>query len=423
MGHSLGLLHEQQRNDASSYIIINDQNMIAGATSAFAPEGVYGVDVGPFDFSSIMLYGSYAFSANGQPTMTRFDGTTWGPNTTLSAEDISTLDSLYPVQPGQAQVPRQLAATAVSANQIQITWADTNAGQATYTVERAAAGEAFQPLATLPAGSTSFVDDQVDGGTLYEYMIVANTAANVPAVSQIVADATAATPTNPAASISAGTVTLSWTDQTGGTAGYVIEYSYRGGPFYPLFPDSYSTSYALPADITAVLPYNEVAFRVHAQFGLDSTTTPLWVSGDSNTVTLGQSTGDGGGGTTGGGGGGTTGDGGGGEVTEPEVLGVVEIQHTKKKVSSVTIAFSQAMDAGSVSNPALYSVLGGMGKGRRMVYSKRLKLRTVSYNASAHTVAISLAKPFKGRVRVSVEGIIEALDGAESTSAFSEIAQ
>jgi hypothetical protein len=130
-------------------------------------------------------------------------------------------------------------------------------------------------------------------------------------------------------------------------------------------------------------------------------------------VTVGEATG-------GGGGGGNTG-GGSGEATAPRVLGVVEVQHVKKKVSSVTIAFNEAMNPGSAGNSALYGVLGGVRRGKRMVYSKKVKLGTVSYDEGAHTVSVSLAKPYKGQVRVSVDGILEALDGVTGASAFSEV--
>ncbi|WP_460974026.1 M12 family metallopeptidase, partial [Spirosoma migulaei] len=49
------------------------------------------------DFGSVMLYGSYDFSKNGLPTMTKKDGTTFvGQRTGLSATDIATVSSMYP---------------------------------------------------------------------------------------------------------------------------------------------------------------------------------------------------------------------------------------------------------------------------------------------------------------------------------------
>jgi Calx-beta domain len=109
------------------------------------------------------------------------------------------------------------------------------------------------------------------------------------------------------------------------------------------------------------------------------------------------------------------------ELVAPRGLGVVEVQHVKKKVTAVTIAFNEAMNPGSAGNSALYSVLGGVRRGKRMVYSKKVKLGTVSYDEGADTVSISLAKPYKGQVRVSVDGILEALDGVAGSSAFSDV--
>jgi WD40 repeat protein len=46
---------------------------------------------------------------------------------------------------------------------------------------------------------------------------------------------------------------------------------------------------------------------------------------------------------------------------------------------------------------------------------------TPPLGAYVHTVSISLARPYKGQVRVSVDGILEALDGVTGSSAFSEV--
>ena len=331
MGHALGLYHEQSRSDAYDYITINLQNASPGETADELLDPAPGTDpnikdVGPFDYSSIMLYNGYTDSANGLPTITYPDGTPIQLNTTLSSEDISTLDSLYPVQAGQALVPRQVSAMSSSPDSIELTWSDTNGGRATYTVERAAAGGAFQSIATVAAGSTSYVDDTATLGTVYEYMIVATTEANVPAVSQIVYATTAAvSPTNLIVSESSGSATLSWTDHSGGTASYVIEVSqeYNGSssPFVPYFgtQPAGSTSYTIPASWLAGVSWEQLSFRVYAEFEM-LTSTPMWISGDSNTVTLDATTGGGGGGT-------------GGQVAAPQVLGVIEVEHTKRKVN------------------------------------------------------------------------------------------
>ncbi len=352
MGHALGFWHEQEMLDASSYIIINYQNLLPAAASLWAPMPAGTVrDVGPFDYSSIMLYNGYVGSANGLPVATELNGTPLPQNTALSADDIATIDTLYPVRAGQAQVARNVTASDVSTSQIQITWTDTNGGRATYTVERAVANGAFQPIATLPAGSTSYVDDQAADPTLYEYMIVATTAADVPAVSQIVyAAPPSAAPTNLTASISGGTVSLSWTDHTGGAAPYVVQMPSSGAASWFTIGsvEPGTTTYTVPAEWTQDLSEYQYTFRVQAQMGGPTTRGPLWDSAASNVVTVGE----------------TTGGRGDGEVTAPGVLGVIEVQQTKKKVSAVTLAFNEAMVPGSVSNSSLYGIMGSVPKRR-----------------------------------------------------------
>jgi hypothetical protein len=69
IGHTIGLWHEQCRNDRDSYLIIHDENVDPEKLHNFDLAGVEGQDVGPFDFGSIMLYPTWAFSDNGKPSM------------------------------------------------------------------------------------------------------------------------------------------------------------------------------------------------------------------------------------------------------------------------------------------------------------------------------------------------------------------
>ena len=62
-----------------------------------------------------------------------------------------------------------------------------------------------------------------------------------------------------------------------------------------------------------------------------------------------------------------------------------------------------------------------MKKKKKTLYTKPLKIKSVSYVASSGTVTIDLAKPYKGAVEVAVDGAIEALDGSTSTIEFSAI--
>lgn len=99
IGHALGLFHEQTRNDRDTYVTILTQNIQSGYENNFTKygaQGISGTDFGALDFGSIMMYGSFSFSNNGQPTITKKDGSTFNiQRTGLSAGDKSGIDAMY----------------------------------------------------------------------------------------------------------------------------------------------------------------------------------------------------------------------------------------------------------------------------------------------------------------------------------------
>lgn len=101
IGHTIGLWHEQSRTDRDSYVTINTTNILPGYEADFqtyTQRGMDGFDyAGGLDFKSIMMYGSYDFSRNGLPTLTRKDGSTFSSQRQgLSAVDITTVNAMYP---------------------------------------------------------------------------------------------------------------------------------------------------------------------------------------------------------------------------------------------------------------------------------------------------------------------------------------
>lgn len=95
-GHAWGLWHEQSREDRDSFITVNWQNITPGQEHNFNQHITDGDDIGAYDYGSIMHYGMYAFSRNGQPTIVpKQTGVTIGQRNGLSAGDIAAVHHLY----------------------------------------------------------------------------------------------------------------------------------------------------------------------------------------------------------------------------------------------------------------------------------------------------------------------------------------
>lgn len=96
IGHAVGFYHEQSRADRDNFITVNWNNIQPGRQGNFEKYAAgKGIDAGPFDFSSIMLYGSYAFAKGSEPTLVRKDGTTFaGQRDGLSTGNITNAQNL-----------------------------------------------------------------------------------------------------------------------------------------------------------------------------------------------------------------------------------------------------------------------------------------------------------------------------------------
>ncbi|HEY8402557.1 MAG TPA: M12 family metallopeptidase [Cytophagaceae bacterium] len=98
IGHALGLHHEQVRIDRDNHVTIHYQNIQSGYEHNFnkASSSSY-FDHENFDFGSIMMYGPYSFSVNGQPTITRKNGSTYTvQRNALSTGDKNIIKTMYP---------------------------------------------------------------------------------------------------------------------------------------------------------------------------------------------------------------------------------------------------------------------------------------------------------------------------------------
>ncbi len=101
IGHAVGLWHEQSRIDRDKFITVHFNNIQSGREYNFQTYQESGYDGKEFttslDFGSIMMYSPYAFSANGQPTITKKDGSTYSvQRNALSSGDVKGANSMYP---------------------------------------------------------------------------------------------------------------------------------------------------------------------------------------------------------------------------------------------------------------------------------------------------------------------------------------
>ena len=99
LGHCVGLWHEQSRADRGNFIEIVADNITSGMESNFTQHINDGVDLGDYDFGSIMHYPGTAFSVNGEetirPKVPLPPGVVMGQRTALSAGDIAAVEKLY----------------------------------------------------------------------------------------------------------------------------------------------------------------------------------------------------------------------------------------------------------------------------------------------------------------------------------------
>ena len=96
IGHAIGLIHEQCKKNRDEYIIINWENIENKKKHNFRKMSNSIITDG-FDFNSIMLYESWAFSKNNKETMTKLDGTWFAPQRDyLTEKDIMMVSIMYP---------------------------------------------------------------------------------------------------------------------------------------------------------------------------------------------------------------------------------------------------------------------------------------------------------------------------------------
>jgi Repeat of unknown function (DUF5650) len=109
--------------------------------------------------------------------------------------------------------------------------------------------------------------------------------------------------------------------------------------------------------------------------------------------------------------------------TLPQVLAIGGVS-SKKGLTSFTVSYNEPLSSSSASSSGLYQVFAAVTKivkkHKEALFTKALAIRSVSLGSTGSTVTINLAKPFKGRVEVMVQGNITAGNGASNSVRFTQ---
>lgn len=99
MMHTIGFIHEHSRTDRDRFLTVHWENIDPAYQAQFqimTPE-LSLTEVSDFDFESILLYSSQAFTTSDMPSMTKKDGTRFKVNhSRLSQGDVAKVNHLYP---------------------------------------------------------------------------------------------------------------------------------------------------------------------------------------------------------------------------------------------------------------------------------------------------------------------------------------
>jgi hypothetical protein len=110
IGHAIGLRHEQSRFDRDNSISLNLSNVHSDNHHNFTKYTTNYFAVGPLDYNSVMMYGSFDFALDSSiPVMTRHDGSTWTGGDVLADADRSWANYIYIPYIARSDVYAELA--------------------------------------------------------------------------------------------------------------------------------------------------------------------------------------------------------------------------------------------------------------------------------------------------------------------------
>ena len=189
--------------------------------------------------------GSFSPLATIGPNMTTYSDTGLSASTTyayrvravndIGASDYSNTASATTLEAPPA-APTDLAAVAVGADRIALSWQDHADNEDRFDIERATTGQPFALVATVGPNITSYQDEELEAATTYAYRVRAVNSAGASDYSNVAsamtADVPPEAPTNlTAEAISAGAIDLEWEDESDNEEGFELERAEEEGPF------------------------------------------------------------------------------------------------------------------------------------------------------------------------------------------------
>jgi hypothetical protein len=95
---------------------------------------------------------------------------------------------------------------------------------------------------------------------------------------------------------------------------------------------------------------------------------------------------------------------------------VAVIHRRGKKVTRIIVTFSGGLDAASALDLGHYGLARGVVKRRRLVYKKVVRLSSASYDPNARAVTLTLARPIKAKLQLTIWPGILAGNGTTTTA-------
>jgi len=92
--HALGFYHEHTRSDRDQHVTINWDNISSYNYHNFYTQDTNNLNT-PYDYQSVMHYNRFAFSKNGQDTITANNNVRFGGANRMSDIDIKRINKLY----------------------------------------------------------------------------------------------------------------------------------------------------------------------------------------------------------------------------------------------------------------------------------------------------------------------------------------